>query len=450
MKEEIKKVMKELHYNPKVDGLSYENMCIHPKLDLSEGFKVPKFDTFRGTGNPLAHLGAYCDQLVGVGRNGALLMWLFSRSLNGEALEWFTSHETKQWSSWNALAKDFVKQFAYNVKIVPDRYSLERIKKKSTESYYEYAYRWRKEAARVRPSMSEKIIEVFIRIQEPEYYDRIMLLIRAKFAEIVKVGEAIEDGIKTEKISRIAAPTESSRLLKKKREDVSSISCYQTPPPSYQILPPNYQTPPASYQIPSLVYLTPHPHYQNTHPYYQAPSVNCSNIQSSYQIPPPHYQNTPSSYRAPQYPNFQTQAPTYQNPPNYRQIPSHPGNNYNLPRPNLEKKSSRVFTSLVESRTQLFERLKSADLIQTIDPKNINVNFKLYRPDLHCAYHSRGAGHITEDCINLKHKIQDLIDQKVITLQTATPNVNSKPMSNQGGVTLNMVEVEEDLNVKKV
>ena len=36
-----------------------------------------------------------------------------------------------------------------------------------------------------------------------------ILLIEENFTEIVKVGEAIEDGIKIEKFSRIAAPTES-------------------------------------------------------------------------------------------------------------------------------------------------------------------------------------------------------------------------------------------------
>ncbi|KAK4715927.1 hypothetical protein R3W88_014265 [Solanum pinnatisectum] len=149
MKEKIKKAVKELHYIPKVDGLSYEDLCIHPNLDLPEGFKVPKFDTFGGTRNTLAHLRAYYDQLVGVGRNEALLMRLFSRSLSGEALEWFASQEIKQWYSWNVLAKDFVKRFAYNVEIIPDRYSLERIKWKPTESYREYAYRWRKEAAQI-------------------------------------------------------------------------------------------------------------------------------------------------------------------------------------------------------------------------------------------------------------------------------------------------------------
>ena len=44
--------------------------------------------------------------------------------------------------------------------------------------------------------MTEKgIVEVFMRVQEPEYYDRIMLLVGAKFTEIVKIGETIEDGL---------------------------------------------------------------------------------------------------------------------------------------------------------------------------------------------------------------------------------------------------------------
>ena len=93
---------------PDVAGLNYEDLCIHPDLDLPEGFKVPKFDTFRGVGNLMTHLKSYCDQLVGVARDESLLMRLFSQNLCGEALEWFTSHETRQWPSWNALAKDFI------------------------------------------------------------------------------------------------------------------------------------------------------------------------------------------------------------------------------------------------------------------------------------------------------------------------------------------------------
>ena len=63
------------------------------------------------------------------------------------------------------MAKDFIDWFSYNIEIVPDRYSLEKMKQKSTESYREFAYRWRKEAARVIPPMFEKeIIEVLVRV----------------------------------------------------------------------------------------------------------------------------------------------------------------------------------------------------------------------------------------------------------------------------------------------
>ena len=108
IKEGIKKAIKELQYILDIAGLNYEDSCIHPNLDLHEGFKISKFDTFGGVGNPMAHLRAYCDQLIRVGRDEALLMRLFSRSLCEKALEWFTSHETRQWTSWNALAKEFI------------------------------------------------------------------------------------------------------------------------------------------------------------------------------------------------------------------------------------------------------------------------------------------------------------------------------------------------------
>ena len=143
-----------------------------PNLDLSEGLKVPKFFTFNGTGNPLAHLKVYCDQLVGVDTNEALLMRLFGRSLSGEALGWLTSQELKQWKSWNALSKDFTERFGHNVEDAPYRYYLEKIKQKSTENYREYALRWRKEDARVQPPMSEhEITEMFIQTKKPNYYE---------------------------------------------------------------------------------------------------------------------------------------------------------------------------------------------------------------------------------------------------------------------------------------
>ena len=78
MKEEIAKVIKELDYASEEVGMNDENLCIHSNLDLLKGFKKPKFVTFNGTGNTLAHLKVYCDQFMGVGKNKVLLMRLFS------------------------------------------------------------------------------------------------------------------------------------------------------------------------------------------------------------------------------------------------------------------------------------------------------------------------------------------------------------------------------------
>ena len=78
---------------------------------------------------------------------------------------------------------------------------------------------WRKEVARVRPPMSEKeFVEVFMRLQELEYYYRNMMPVGAKFGEIVKIDETMEDGLKSRKIARSAASARSSGLFKVKRE----------------------------------------------------------------------------------------------------------------------------------------------------------------------------------------------------------------------------------------
>lgn len=83
-------------------------------------------------------------------------------------------------------------------------------------------------------------------------------------------------------------------------------------------------------------------------------------------------------------------------------------------------------------------------MIQHVDHKFVNTISKFYKVDQHYSYHSEGAGHSTKDCINLKHKIQNLIDQKFITLQIAPPNINNNPLPNHRGANMHMIENEED------
>ncbi|XP_059315771.1 uncharacterized protein LOC132066482 [Lycium ferocissimum] len=232
----------------KATGLRYDDLCMHPDLDLPEGFKIPKFEMFNGTGNPKAHLRSYCDQLVGVKRNEPLIMRLFSRSLTGEAAEWFATQDMRQWLRWEDLAESFMERFRFNIETVPDRYYLEKVKQKSTENYREFASRWRAEAARVQPPMCEgELVFVFIRSQEPDFYDRMLSMAGRSFSELVKMGEAIENGLKSGKIVSIfnkASGQATAGIFRKKKEDVASIS---------HISNQNPKGPPSSHQAPPLL-----------------------------------------------------------------------------------------------------------------------------------------------------------------------------------------------------
>ncbi|XP_070041174.1 uncharacterized protein [Nicotiana tomentosiformis] len=127
MAEELKKLTSRVQGvkgGKGIEGLNYEDMCIHPDIELSEGYKPPKFDMFDGTGDPKVHLRTYCDKLVGVGKDERIRMKLFMRSLTGDALSWFSTENA------------------------PDVFYIQNLKKKPTETFRGYATRWRSEAAK--------------------------------------------------------------------------------------------------------------------------------------------------------------------------------------------------------------------------------------------------------------------------------------------------------------
>ena len=134
-------------------SVSFKDLCMFPYVHLPLGFKTPKFDKYNGHGDPVAHLRRFCNQLRGAGGKEELLMAYFGESLTGVASEWFIDQDISHWHVWDDMAQYFVQQFQYNIDIIPDRNSLANMKKKPSESFSEYAIRWREKAARVKPPM---------------------------------------------------------------------------------------------------------------------------------------------------------------------------------------------------------------------------------------------------------------------------------------------------------
>ncbi|XP_070013845.1 uncharacterized protein [Nicotiana sylvestris] len=156
----IEQSIKNIQSLSRQKSVSYADLCMFPHVHLPLGFKTPKFEKYDGHGDPLAHLKRYCNQLRGVGRKEEFLMAYFRESLVGIASEWYMDQDISRWHIWDDLARDFVRQFQYNIDIDPDRNSLTNIKKKSSESFREYAVKWREQASRraVEDLIEQKII----------------------------------------------------------------------------------------------------------------------------------------------------------------------------------------------------------------------------------------------------------------------------------------------------
>ncbi|XP_060202496.1 uncharacterized protein LOC132630931 [Lycium barbarum] len=213
-----------------------------------------------------------------------------------------------------------------------------------------------------------ELVSVFIWSQEPDFYDRMLSMAGRPFAELVKIGEAIENGLQYRKIVSIfnkASGKTTAGIFRRKKEDEASISHIPNPSPkepqSSRITLPliNYST---------HAYNPTHVHYAQqsfttTIPSYKAqPSVRMS--ASAYQTPPQQTYQPPrqQNYHPPQ--NNPPQAYPPQNDQNQPPPPT-----YNAPRPSFERKPTREFKRLLEPRAQLFERLLVARLIQKVLPK---------------------------------------------------------------------------------
>lgn len=85
--------------------------------------------------------------------------------------------------------------------MTPDHYQMTKVKKLSSESFCDYAQKWRRMAAQVNPLMDEnEMVMTFIDIQDVPYYERVLAGIGKSFSKIIKHGEMAEMGLKAGKI----------------------------------------------------------------------------------------------------------------------------------------------------------------------------------------------------------------------------------------------------------
>jgi hypothetical protein len=122
----------------------------------------------------------------------------FQKSLTGPALSWFFQLDHVKIKTWSDLANAFLAQYRFNSEMAPDRYELQRMLKKANESFRSYAQRSRERAAQVKPPMRQKeMVTTFLNTLKDPYYAHLIGHTTSSFADLVIVGERVEDGIKS-------------------------------------------------------------------------------------------------------------------------------------------------------------------------------------------------------------------------------------------------------------
>ncbi|XP_070032017.1 uncharacterized protein [Nicotiana tomentosiformis] len=112
------------------------------------------------------------------------------------------------------MAEDIMNRFRFNTKITPDQFTLVNLQKKPSESFQEYARWWKIEAARTQqPIDDNELTEYFIRAQEGIYFENMMGMMGQKFPELVKMGDFLEEGIKSDKVQSMAALQAASKAI---------------------------------------------------------------------------------------------------------------------------------------------------------------------------------------------------------------------------------------------
>ncbi|XP_071905998.1 uncharacterized protein [Coffea arabica] len=199
-------------------------------MQLPVGFKAPKFSKYDGTANPKTHFQMFANKLGKPIDDENLSVRLFSKSLEGDVLDWYSNLKPEEMRTWLDLSTAFVRQYEYNCKLAPTRTKLEGTKRKPSEDHKTYAKRWRKLAAKVEPPMTEnEIVRTFIKTHDPPYFKEIFRITGYSFIEIINKLEKYDEFVRAGKIVNMSAlksrletlqnPSSSSKMPQFKKKD---------------------------------------------------------------------------------------------------------------------------------------------------------------------------------------------------------------------------------------
>ncbi|KAE8694017.1 hypothetical protein F3Y22_tig00110788pilonHSYRG00276 [Hibiscus syriacus] len=179
-------------------GIDAKELSLVPDLVLPPKFKTPDFEKYDGTQCPSAHITMFCRKMTGYVGDDQLLIHCFQESL-----------------------------YKHMKDVRPNRMVLQAMEKKHSESFRQYAQRWREVAVQVHPPLVEDETNLlFVNTLKAPFFSHFLGNPSRSFADIVTAGEMIEMAIKSGKLE--GGDSSKKQPMRKKENKVSNVRQYDS------------------------------------------------------------------------------------------------------------------------------------------------------------------------------------------------------------------------------
>ena len=108
------------------------------------------------------------------------------------------------------------------------------------------------------------------------------------------------------------------------------------------------------------------------------------------------------------------------------------------------KLGKRAFIELSMPLGLVYKKALEAGLIKPLEPRALpNPLPRGHNANEYCDYHQEPR-HKTDVCRNLRHRIQDLIDNKLILPPRPRPNITTNPLPNHGQAEISHIDCDNE------
>ena len=166
--------------------ITWEDFDGAPVASLPTKFRMLEIERYMGIECPCIHLRLYSMVMRAHGLDEAQMVMLFPMSLSSVTQRWFASLDVSCRRTWDDLAQEFLRQFAFNIVIDVSRRELKALRQRLEELVTSFISRWREKISQVidRPSERDQI-SMIMRSLQPRFARHLMGFPHTDFGSLV-------------------------------------------------------------------------------------------------------------------------------------------------------------------------------------------------------------------------------------------------------------------------